>query len=154
MRSAFASIIAMMIICSPLNGFNGRTVKEADVELAAIRGKVFRSDSGKPISNSYVLLASETNPAGEHFDTRTNANGEYVLKGISPGSYTISIYAWFRKKRDVPCQNPQKERTAEGDDVTVEYQRKSGAFMEIITRKRLSIDAGKQKIKNFDLSCK
>jgi Carboxypeptidase regulatory-like domain len=134
--------------------FSSRTPKQADVERATIKGKVFRSDSGKLISNSYVLLARETDPASEHFDTRTNDDGEYVLKNIPPGTYTISIYAWFRNKRDVPCQNPGEERTPDGGDVAVQWQRKSGAFMEIVTIKGLSTRAGKREIKSFDLTCK
>ncbi len=47
------------------------TAAEPFVKLTPIKGKVFRSDSGEPISNSYILLTSETDKAG-HFDTRTD----------------------------------------------------------------------------------
>src|SRR5439155_15205471 len=51
------------------------------VKLTPIKGKVFRSDSGEPISNSYMLLTSETDKA-RHFDTRTHEKGEYLFGGI------------------------------------------------------------------------
>ena len=127
--------------------------KNGHSEPRTIRGKVFRSDSRKPISNSYILFASETAPDRAHFDTRTSEKGQFVLKNIQPGTYTVSIYAWFRDKSDVPCRNSRKGHTADGGDVTVQWQRKSGAFMEIVTLKSVSIGAGPQEIENFDLRC-
>lgn len=54
------------------------TTAEPFVKLTPFKGKVFRSDSGKAISNSYVLLTSETDEA-THFDTRTDEKGEYLF---------------------------------------------------------------------------
>jgi len=51
----------------------------------------------------------------------------------------VSIYAWFPKRSEVPCQNRLEQKTADGGDITVEWQWKSQAFMEIITLKRFSI---------------
>ena len=42
--------------------------------LGTVRGKVFRSDSGEAISNSYILLKSETDE--KHFHTRTDEKSE------------------------------------------------------------------------------
>src|SRR5207248_377506 len=81
------------------------TAAEPFVQLSTIKGKVFRSDSGEAISNSYILLTSETDEA-KHFDTRTDEKGEYLFGGIPAGNYTVSIYAWFPKRSEVPCQNP------------------------------------------------
>jgi hypothetical protein len=126
------------------------TAAEPFVQLTPIKGKVFRSDSGEPISNSYILLTSETDKA-RHFDTRTDEKGEYLFGGIPGGNYTVSIYAWFPKRSEVPCQNPLKQKTADGGDITVEWQRKSQAFMEIVTLKRFSIELDRENVKDFDL---
>jgi hypothetical protein len=48
------------------------------VQLSAVKGKVFRSDSGEAISYSYILLTSEEGEA-KHFDTRTDEKGEYLF---------------------------------------------------------------------------
>jgi tetratricopeptide (TPR) repeat protein len=117
----------------------------------SFRGKVFRSDSNEAISNSYVQLE---NPRMGHFDTRTDMKGEYLFTEILPGDYMVSIYAWFRNKSDVPCQNPLESKTVDDGKVTVEWQWKSGAFMEIVTIKGFSVDSGQQRDKDFDLSCK
>lgn len=118
--------------------------------LATVRGKVFRSDSGDAISNSYILLTSEKDDA-KHFDTRTDEEGEYLLGAIPAGNYTVAIYAWFSRRDEVPCQNPLKQKTADGGDIAVEWQWKSRAFMEIVTLKGFSVELGRENIKDFDL---
>ena len=107
---------------------------EPFVQRSSIKGKVFRSDSGEAISNSYILLTSEKDQAN-HFDTRTDENGEYLFGGIPGGNYTVSIYAWFPRRSEVPCQDPLKQKTVEGGDITVEWQWKSRACMEIVILK-------------------
>jgi hypothetical protein len=126
------------------------TSAEPFVKLTPIKGKVFRSDSGEAISNSYILLTSETDEA-RHFDTRTDEKGEYLFGGIPAGNYTVSIYAWFPKRSDVPCQNPLEQKTVDGGAITVEWQRKSQAFMEIVKLKDFSIEFDRENVKDFDL---
>jgi Carboxypeptidase regulatory-like domain len=126
------------------------TAAEPFVKLTPIKGKVFRSDSGEPISNSYILLSSETDEA-RHFDTRTDEKGEYLFGGIRAGNYTVSIYAWFPKRSEVPCQNPLEQKTADGGDITVEWQWKSRAFMEIVKLTDFSIEFDRENVKDFDL---
>jgi hypothetical protein len=119
-------------------------------EESTLKGKVFRSDSGEPISNSYILLASEKDQE-KHFDTRTDEAGNYVFGHIPTGRYTVSIYAWFGKRDEVPCQNPLKQRTADDGDISVEWQWKSQAFMEIVTLKSFSIELERANVKDFDV---
>jgi Carboxypeptidase regulatory-like domain len=126
------------------------TAAEPFVQLSTIKGKVFRSDSGEAISNSYILLTSEKDEA-KHLDTRTDEKGEYLFGGIPAGNYTVSIYAWFPKRSEVPCQNPLEQKTVGGGDITVEWQWKSQAFMEIVTLERFSIELDRENVKDFDL---
>lgn len=126
------------------------TADEPFVQLSTIKGKVFRSDSGEAISNSYILLESEKDE-GKHFDTRTDEKGEYLFGGVPAGNYTVSIYAWFRKRSEVPCQNPLEQKTVDGGDITVEWQWKSQAFMGIVKLKGFSIEFDRENVKDFDL---
>ncbi len=126
------------------------TAAEPFVKLTPIKGKVFRSDSGEPISNSYILLTSEADEA-RHFDTRTDEKGEYLFGGIPAGNYTVSIYAWFPKRSEVPCQNPLEQKTVDGGEITVEWQWRSQAFMEIVKLKGFSIELDRENAKDFDL---
>jgi len=111
---------------------------------------VFRSDSGEAISNSYILITSETDP-DKNFDTRTDETGGYFFGHTPAGSYTVSIYAWFAKRDEVPCQDPAKQKTPDGGNITVEWQWRSRAFMEIVTLKGISIESEQETIKDLDL---
>ena len=64
----------------------------------------------------------------------------------------MSIYAWFPTKSEVPCQNPLEQKTTDGGDITVEWQRKSQAFMEIVKLKGFSIEFDRENVKDFDFA--
>jgi hypothetical protein len=87
----------------------------------------------------------------KHFDTRTDEAGNYIFGHIPAGRYTVSIYAWFGKRDEVPCQNPLKQKTADGGDITVEWQWKSQAFMEIVTLKSFPFELERANVKDFDV---
>ena len=76
------------------------------------------------------------------------------FRAIPAGTYTVSVYAWFANKTDVPCQHPQEGKTADDGDVTVEWQYKSRAFMEIVTIKGFVVSAGQRVVKDFDIFCR
>jgi|SRR5919109_67247 hypothetical protein len=124
--------------------------KAVNFEKSMLRGRVFRSDSGQPISNSYILLANDQDQE-KHFDTRTDEAGNYIFGHVPAGNYTVSIYAWFGRRDEVPCQDPLKQKTADSGDIAVEWQRKSQAFMEIVTLKGFSIELEREDVKDFDL---
>jgi hypothetical protein len=123
---------------------------ELFVQPSTVKGKVFRSDSGEAISNSYILLTSEEDDA-KHFDTRTDEKGEYLFGGIPNGDYAVAVYTWFPKRSEVPCQKPIEQKTVDGGDITVEWQWKSQAFMEIVKLKGFSVELGRENVKDFDL---
>jgi hypothetical protein len=54
-------------------------------------------------------------------------------------------------RREVPCQNPLKQKTADGGDIAVEWQWKSQTFMEIVTFKGFSIELEPENVKDFDV---
>lgn len=123
---------------------------EPFVTWSDLKGRVFRSDSGEAISNSYILFTREEDKS-THFDSRADEKGEYLFGGIPAGNYTVAIYAWFPKRSEVPCRSPIEQKTVDGGDITVEWQWKSQAFMEIVTLKGFSIELGRENVKDFDL---
>lgn len=147
----FALFILLPVFAA--NYVEGRYQEPRKVESASIKGKVFRSDSGHGISNSYILFEQEKDSVRqpEHFDLRTDQDGNYRFTDIPAGKYVVSVYAWFLEKSDVPCQSEAK--IADDGKVTVEWQRKSNAFVEIITIKGFSVEAGQERIKDFNLLC-
>jgi hypothetical protein len=126
------------------------TFTAAHFEKSALRGKVFRSDTGEPISDSYILLVREGGQP-TNFDTRTDEAGDYIFGPVPAGHYTVSIYAWFPKREEVPCHNPPKQKSTDGGDITIEWQWKSHAFMEIVTLKGFSVESEQENVKDFDV---
>jgi hypothetical protein len=119
-------------------------------------GKVFRSDTNVAMSNSYILLMQEKEKPVEaqHFDTRTDADGRYRFTDIPAGKYTVSIYSWYPNRTDVPCADSAGRKTVDEGHVTVEWQRKSDAFMEIVTIKGFVINGDHNRSKDFDVACR
>jgi len=122
----------------------------------SLGGKVFRSDTNMPINNSYILLMQErqNRAEAEHFDIRTGTDGKYRFTNIPAGKYTVSIYSWYRNRLDVPCTDSIDAKTADEGHVTIEWQRKSDAFMEIVTIKGFSIETDRDTERNFDVACR
>lgn len=150
-------LFAMFMLLSSFATVNLEGRQESSkVESGIIKGKVYRSDTNETIPNSYILLMQEKDsPAQvEHFDLRTDENGIYRFNNIPAGKYTVSVYAWFPKKSDIPCQNASEAKTIDDGEVKVEWQRKSEAFMEVVTIKGFSVEGGQERIKDFDLVCK
>ena len=56
----------------------------------------------------------------------------------------------FQKGVKFPARIPRNRR-ADGGDITVEWQRKSQEFMEIVKLKGFSIELGRENTKDFDL---
>jgi hypothetical protein len=150
----FAMFILLSVFSS--NYVEGRSQEPRKFGSASIKGRVFRSDSGHGISNSYILFEQEKDSGtqAEHFGLRTDKDGNYRFIVIPAGKYTVSVYAWFLEKSNVPCQSAVEAKIADDGKVTVEWQRKSNAFMEIITIKGFSVGAGQERIKDFNLFCK
>jgi hypothetical protein len=154
--ATFPIIEVCLLLClSAASNIEGTGLqKPNNEESGAIEGKVLRSDSREAVSNSYILLENGSPARTEHFDVRTDDKGKFLFKNIPAGTYKVSVYAWFANKNDVPCQNPVEAKTKDNGTVTVEWQRKSGAFMEIVKINGISVETGRTIAKDFDLFCK
>jgi hypothetical protein len=56
---------------------------------ASIRGRVTAADTGKPLRRAQLTLVGT--PAFQRYNTSTNARGEYELKGLPEGRYTLAV---------------------------------------------------------------
>ena len=148
--------IVFLLLAMSVNISPRAKAQLATSESGALSGKVFRSDTNVPIDNSYILLMQEKQNRAEakHFDIRTDTDGKYRFTNIPAGKYTVSIYSWYPNRLDVPCTDSLDAKSADEGHVTVEWQRKSDAFMEIITIKGLAIEADRDTTKDFDVLCR
>jgi hypothetical protein len=148
--------IIFLLLAVTVNISPRASMKLATSESGILSGKVFRSDTNGPIDSSYILLMQEkeNRAEAEHFDIRTDHDGKYRFTNIPAGKYTVSIYSWYRNRLDVPCTDSLDAKTADEGHVTVEWQRKSDAFMEIVTIKGFSIETDRHTEKDFDVACR
>ena len=119
---------------------------------------VFRrgdSDKIEAVENAYVLLTQEKERRVEaqHFDTRTDSEGKYQFTNLPAGKYTISISSWHLNRSDVPCGDVADPKTVDGS-VTVKWQPKSTAFMEVVVIKGFTVEADHETAKDFDIACR
>jgi hypothetical protein len=56
---------------------------------ATVRGRITASDTGRPLRRAQIRLSSLDQPQGR--TTSTNIRGEYELKEVIPGRYTVSV---------------------------------------------------------------
>lgn len=132
MKLVVIPLIVAWLLIGGIN-FSRAYHRAGTVESGKLSGKVFRSDTNDAITNSYILLMQEKRPAqAQHFDLRTDEHGNYHFTNIPACKYTVSVYAWFRNRADVPCKDPVDSTIDETRRVTLEWQRKSAAFMEIL----------------------
>jgi hypothetical protein len=98
-----------------------------------LTGKV-RDGSGRPVHNALVALVPESplkdrkDYYGAFKDVRTDQNGDFEIRGITPGSY--QAYAW----KDVPAgafRNNDFMRAYGGNGVRVQLDRGSHAKAEL-----------------------
>ena len=67
----------------------GMTAAEAPKGTAVIRGRVTAGDTGRPLRRAQIRVSSLEFPQGR--TTSTNVRGEYELKDLPAGRYTINI---------------------------------------------------------------
>jgi hypothetical protein len=60
-------------------------------KLAAIRGRITAADTGRPLRRAQIALSGFALGAGERRTTSTNLRGEYELRDLPAGRYTISV---------------------------------------------------------------
>jgi Carboxypeptidase regulatory-like domain len=69
---------------------DGRQAAPAATGTAAIRGRVFASESGRPLRRARIQVNSPQ-LGGEGRTTSTNAEGRYEIKDLPAGRYTITV---------------------------------------------------------------
>ena len=145
----------ILIVIALLLTVNSYARTDATRTFASVSGKVFRSDKNEAIENAYIFLRQETERRVEaqHFDTRTDSEGKYQFTNLPAGKYTISIYSWHLNRSDVPCGDAADSKTVDGG-VTVKWQPKSTAFMEIVVVKGFTVEADRDTSRDFDIACR
>jgi hypothetical protein len=120
---------------------------------STLGGKVYRSDTGKPVSGAVVLLLDETKPNGRDgsVSATTDQEGRFSLT-VEEGRYTLSIRTWYTRQEDAPCQLLMGR--LDDKNSTVVVMKDGDRFVEQVFVKNFRLKANKPISRDFDLMCK
>jgi protocatechuate 3,4-dioxygenase beta subunit len=85
-------IAALIVAACASVAAESQTIRpKADAPLVAeIHGRVIAADDGRPLVRARIALLSAAAPGRPLMTTSTNAQGNYQLKDVPPGSYFVS----------------------------------------------------------------
>jgi hypothetical protein len=82
-------IAALIVVASVGVTAQPQTIRQPD-RPAEIHGRIIAADDGRPLVRARIALLSATAPGRPLMTTSTNAQGNYQLKDVPPGSYFVS----------------------------------------------------------------
>jgi hypothetical protein len=124
-------------------------------KLVTLRGRVFRSDTNKPIPNALLLLLDENRSSKVYnsVGVRTDERGNFTLESVPPSTYTVSIRAWYKTQEDAPCQLLMAKTSDKNSSVIVFSEKDKEGVVQQVFVKGFVIKAGKDISKDFDFAC-
>jgi hypothetical protein len=123
-------------------------------KIASFKGKLFRSDTNKPISNARVLLLDDKKSEKQNNsqETQTDAEGNFSFDKVVAGKYSISIRVAYDKEEDVPCQLLLGKLKEEKDSQLLVITEGNKKIYQVFI-KGFSVKAKKNITKEYDLVC-
>jgi hypothetical protein len=116
-----------------------------------IEGRVWRSDTAKPVPDAVVFLSDATTEQ-DVAESTADAQGRYLFAEIEPGTYSLSATWKFDNQADAPCQGV--DMTVEGWFVIVGVQPEGGLLLVATSGEQFNIAAGDVRQQEIDLSCR
>src|SRR5436305_1311731 len=83
MKKHFAAIFSLVLLLAV-------GVPQVFAQAAGTVKGVARDAEGKPIADAVIIWANQDN--GQKYSLKTNKKGEYFSLGITPGTYTATLY--------------------------------------------------------------
>lgn len=147
LRTRAPLISLLLVLCvAPLTAGEPKT--------ASLRGKIFRSDTGEPISGAVIILLDEhkSDKQDNSVESKTDDKGNYSFAKVTEGKYTVSLRSWYKTQEEAPCQILMAKTVEKNSTVVVAGE--NDRFVQQIFVKGFSIKAGKDNVKDFDFACK
>ena len=88
-RLAHALLCGFLAVAAP--GVGLAQTAPPPAKPAAIRGRITAAETGRPLRRAQISIAGFGLGAGERRTTSTNLRGEYELRDLPAGRYTISV---------------------------------------------------------------
>lgn len=144
--------LTLLFFIAALCGHLG--VVKAQDKVASFEGKLFRSDTDKPIANARVLLLDEKKSEKQNNsqETQTDEGGNFSFERVAAGKYTISIRVAYDKEEEVPCRFLIGKLKGEKDSALLILSEGDKKIYQIFI-KGFSVKSGKNITKEYDLVC-
>jgi len=148
----FVLLFFVVALCGHSAVVKGQVVSKDNGAL--FKGKIFRSDTNKPIENAHVILLDDkkSDKQDNSQETKTDADGNFSFDRVVAGKYTISIRVTYDKEEDVPCHLLLGKLKGEKDSQLLVIN-ESGKQIYQVFIKGFSLKADKNVTKDFDLVC-
>ena len=123
-------------------------------KVASFKGKLFRSDTSKPIANARVILLDDKKSEKQNNsqETQTDAEGNFSFDRVVAGKYTVSIRVAYDNEEDVPCQLLLGKLKGEKDSQLLVITEGNKKIYQVFI-KGFSVKAKKNITKEYDLVC-
>ena len=148
------SLIFVLSFLFQASQVSGGAQNKSKGKTTTLKGRVYREGKDHPAADALILLLDEKK-SGEKdnsVEAKTDAQGNFVFENVMEGKYTVSIRTWHNSQEDVPCQLLIAK--TKDKDSTVMVARDKDKFVEQIFIKGFSVKAGKENVKDFDITCK
>jgi carboxypeptidase family protein len=148
---------AVVLVALVSSSFSSSLVTHAQPsrgkKTVTVKGIIFRGDKQHPVANALILLMNaKEEEQGSSVEAKTDAGGAYRLDGVPEGKYRVSIRTWYDSQEQVPCKLTAAK--TKDNNSTVAVLMENGKYVEQVFIGDVSIKAGKEIVRDFDLECK
>ena len=147
-----ALLVSILALCGNPALVDGQDKSKEKV--ASFKGKLFRSDTNKPIPDARVILLDEkkSDKKDRSQDAKSDTDGKFSFDRVEAGQYTIAIRVVYDKEEDVPCQLLMGKLKGEKESQLLVITEGSKKIYQIFI-KGFTVKANKDITKEFDLAC-
>ncbi len=147
-------VIFVVTVLFSIAQVSGDAQDKSKDKTTTLKGKIYRGDKDHPVADAVIVLLDEkkSNEKDNSVKAKTDAQGNFVFEKVMEGKYTASIRIWYQSQEDVPCEFLMA-KTKDKDSLVVVAKDKD-KFIEHISIKGISVKAGKENVKDFDIACK
>ena len=115
---------------------------------ASFKGRLFRSDTNKPIANATVSLTKQN----QSYETYADPEGNFIFDKVVPEKYTFVIHITYDNEKDVPCKLSSGRLKDEKDSSLLVLPRENKKVY-LIFIKNFVLEPKQNITKDYDLVC-
>lgn len=148
----FTFLFSIVVLCGHFAVIDAQD-KSKD-KVASFKGKLFRSDTNKPIADARVILLADkkSEKQSRSQEVKSDSDGNFSFDRVEAGKYTLSIRVAYDQSQDVPCQLLLGKLKGEKDSQLLVMSEGNKKIYQVFI-KGFSVKANKNISKEYDLVC-